>query len=261
MDEVLGQTIEELVSETEALVPIITFNQDLDGILGGGIALQKVTELFGESGVGKTTLCCQLALDVQIPVSLGGFESECLFIDTENTFLKERVRRMAEECASHCRNIEPSSHLTTESLLNGIHLIRCGTVDELREIIHDVEDYIRVHSKVKLIVIDSLAFPFYTGTEKFSERGKVLYEIFEKLFRVAVNQSVAIVVTNNMTTRFTVEGRFEYTIPFLGQIWTHIPNVRLLLEFNGKIRKAKLEKGTPQGRKTAVFKITSAGIR
>lgn len=35
---------------------IITFNQKLDTLLGGGISLGHLTEVFGEKGVGKTSL-------------------------------------------------------------------------------------------------------------------------------------------------------------------------------------------------------------
>lgn len=254
------KTIPELIAEEKLLLPIVTFNRELDGILGGGIRLQKVTEIFGDKGVGKTTLCCQLALDVQIPAHLGGLESECLFIDTENTFVKERVKSMAEDCASHCKKIERSSQLTTESLLDGIHYIQCGSVDQLRRIIQDIDEYTNVNTKVKLIIIDTLAFPFYARAECFSERGKVLYEIFETLFRIALQKKLAIVVTNNMTTRFSPVGN-QYHVPYLGDIWTHIPNVRLYLDFNGSIRKAKLVKGSQKRDKTVVFKITYAGLR
>jgi RAD51-like protein 2 len=41
-------------------------------LLGGGIPLGEVTELCGIPGVGKTQFGMQLALDVQIPESLGG---------------------------------------------------------------------------------------------------------------------------------------------------------------------------------------------
>ena len=36
--------------------PIVTFCQDLDEMLGGGVPLGKITELCGAPGVGKTQI-------------------------------------------------------------------------------------------------------------------------------------------------------------------------------------------------------------
>ena len=44
----------------------------LDNILGGGIPLQGITEICGESGSGKTQLALQLALHAQLPKVNGG---------------------------------------------------------------------------------------------------------------------------------------------------------------------------------------------
>ena len=37
----------------------------IDKTLGGGIRLGQITELYGESGCGKTQLCIQMSLEVQ----------------------------------------------------------------------------------------------------------------------------------------------------------------------------------------------------
>ena len=46
----------------------------LDGFLRGGILKQGITELTGVSSSGKTQLCLQLCLTVQLPKALGGLE-------------------------------------------------------------------------------------------------------------------------------------------------------------------------------------------
>ena len=40
----------------------------------GGILSQTLTEISGESASGKTQLCMQLCLTVQLPKKLGGLE-------------------------------------------------------------------------------------------------------------------------------------------------------------------------------------------
>jgi DNA repair protein RAD51 len=64
----------------------------LNDILGGGISAGAITELFGESGVGKTLLCHTLAVSCQLPIRFGGGEGQCMYIDTENSFSTCRIQ-------------------------------------------------------------------------------------------------------------------------------------------------------------------------
>ncbi len=45
-------------------------------MLGGGWPRGEVTEVCGIPNTGKTQMCIQLALDVQIPTSMGGVQGE-----------------------------------------------------------------------------------------------------------------------------------------------------------------------------------------
>lgn len=44
----------------------------LDEVLQGGLVSHGITEISGESASGKTQLCLQLSLNVQLPESQGG---------------------------------------------------------------------------------------------------------------------------------------------------------------------------------------------
>lgn len=46
--------------------------QILDGFLCGGILREGITEITGESSSGKTQICLQLCLSVQLPQDRGG---------------------------------------------------------------------------------------------------------------------------------------------------------------------------------------------
>lgn len=37
----------------------------MDRTLGGGVRLGQLTEIYGESGCGKTQLCVQMSLEIQ----------------------------------------------------------------------------------------------------------------------------------------------------------------------------------------------------
>lgn len=47
----------------------------------------------------------QLAVDVQIPECFGGVAGEAVFIDTEGTFMVDRVVDIAAACVRHCHLI------------------------------------------------------------------------------------------------------------------------------------------------------------
>jgi len=65
-------------------------------INAGGIETGAITELFGEFRTGKSQLCHTLAVTCQLPVSMGGGEGKCLYIDTEGTFRPVRLLAAAE---------------------------------------------------------------------------------------------------------------------------------------------------------------------
>lgn len=88
-------------------------------MLGGGIPIGEVTELCGVPGVGKTQLwlkttrffstidssSMQIAVDVQIPPVFKGVGGQALYIDTEGSFMAERLAQMAASVASHIHRI------------------------------------------------------------------------------------------------------------------------------------------------------------
>jgi hypothetical protein len=47
----------------------------------------EITELAGMPGVGKTRMCMQLAINVQLPAKIGGVQGEvCYFVSAINSF-------------------------------------------------------------------------------------------------------------------------------------------------------------------------------
>ncbi|AIO01551.1 recombinase rad51, putative [Leishmania panamensis] len=105
------RTLRELYAEVEARqarglpTHVTTFSRQLDGILGGGIPVDGVTEISGPPGVGKTQLLMQLAVSCAMPVEFGGMGGACLFVDTEGSFVVERLEQMATAAVSLVRTI------------------------------------------------------------------------------------------------------------------------------------------------------------
>lgn len=89
-------TATEIHSRRSELVHITTGSKGLDTVLGGGIETGAITELFGEFRTGKSQICHTLAVTCQLPISMGGGEGKCLYIDTEGTFRPVRMLAVAE---------------------------------------------------------------------------------------------------------------------------------------------------------------------
>jgi len=65
-------TAYELYEKRRGIRRISTGVKSLDELLGGGIETRAITEFVGEFGVGKTQLCHQLSVMVQLPEEKGG---------------------------------------------------------------------------------------------------------------------------------------------------------------------------------------------
>ena len=76
----------------------ITFGcASLDSVTNGGIICGKITEIYGESGSGKTQIALQLALNAQLPQRLNGTRKKSIYICTENSFPIKRMNQMIVE--------------------------------------------------------------------------------------------------------------------------------------------------------------------
>ncbi|KAK7829904.1 hypothetical protein U0070_003359 [Myodes glareolus] len=210
----------ELLEQEHTQGFIITFCSALDNILGGGIPLTKTTEVCGVPGVGKTQLCMQLAVDVQIPECFGGVAGEAVFIDTEGSFMVDRVATLATACIQHLR-LTAGAHMdeehqkaledfTLENILSHIYYFRCHDYTELLAQVYLLPDFLSDHSKVQLVIIDGIAFPFRHDLEDLSLR----------------------------------------------ESWGHAATIRLIFHWEQKQRFATLYKSPSQKESTVPFQIT-----
>ena len=72
---------DELIKMRQNVKRLSTGSKQLDELLGGGLETQTITEFYGEYGVGKSILCHQLAVNVQLPEDKGGLNgSRCTSI-------------------------------------------------------------------------------------------------------------------------------------------------------------------------------------
>ncbi|XP_030648090.1 DNA repair protein RAD51 homolog 3 [Chanos chanos] len=256
----------QLLQQEQTLGTIVTFCSELDSVLGGGLPVGKTTEICGAPGIGKTQLCIQLAVDVQIPVCFGGLGGQAVYIDTEGSFLIQRAVDIAQAAVDHCSLLADDAEqrkslkeFTVEKILSNLFLIRCHDYVELLAEIYLLPEFLAQHPDVRLVVIDSIAFPFRHDFEDLSQRTRLLNGLAQQLIQMATKHSVAVVLTNQMTTKVW-RGQSKL-VPALGESWGHAATQRLILHWEGSKRLASLYKSPSQMEATVQYQITGEGFR
>ncbi len=242
----------ELKKERLNIGRITTGSRKLDELLGGGVETRTITEFFGEYGTGKTQICMQLAVNVQLPREKGGLEGKALFIDSEGTFRWERVEAMARAVG-----------LDPDKAMSNIIWARAISSDHQMAIVEEAMDLIPKEN-IKLLVVDSVTGHFraeYPGRENLAVRQQKLNRHLHQLARIAEIYDVAVVVTNQVMARPDVFYG-DPTIAVGGHVLAHAPGVRVQLRRGrGNRRIARIVDAPHLPESEAVFVITDAGIR
>ncbi|KAI4356783.1 hypothetical protein L6164_000775 [Bauhinia variegata] len=263
-----GQTAWAMLNEENLSQRITTSCADLDSILDGGISCKEVTEIGGLPGIGKTQIGIQLAVNVQIPVEYGGLGGKAIYIDTEGSFMVERVLQIAEACIEDMS--EYSHHFPKDfqackvkmhpnSILENIYYFRVCSYSEQIALVNYLDKFITEHKDIKIIIIDSVTFHFRQDFEDMARRTRLLGEMALKLMKLARKFSLAVVLFNQVTIKHT-EGSFQLTLA-LGDSWSHSCTNRIILFWKGDERYAYIDKSPSLKPATAPYAVTSRGIR
>ncbi|XP_039732490.1 DNA repair protein XRCC3 isoform X2 [Pteropus medius] len=131
----------------------------LDGLLGGGLPLDGITELAGCSSAGKTQLALQLCLAVQFPQRHGGLEAGAVYICTEDAFPSQRLQQLIAQ--QQCLRADvPGEVVRKIKFSNQIFIKHAADVDALLECVRRNVPVLLSRGMVRLVVIDSVAAPF-----------------------------------------------------------------------------------------------------
>ncbi|XP_001358289.3 DNA repair protein RAD51 homolog 3 [Drosophila pseudoobscura] len=207
---------------------IATGHKSLDRHLGGGISLRQITELVGNSGTGKTKMCLQLCLNVQIPKSAGGLEGAALFIDTRQDFHPDRLQELARDLEKEYKQRAPD--FQAAKMLQNVHYVSCPNAVQLMATVLSSYRHLIAHPNIKVIVIDSLAFSLRM-LDDGAQRFELLLELVESMRRLLREHEVAWVVTNVLTHRCI--GDQFHVVPALGEMYSHLINERIWFSRNG----------------------------
>jgi DNA repair protein RadA len=243
---------DELVKMRQNVHRLTTGSSMLDKLLGGGIESQSITEFYGEYGSGKSQICHQLCVNVQLPPEQGGLDGAALYIDTENTFRTERIFQMAQNLG-----------LDPKEAIKKIIFAEAFTSDHQIFLLENADKIIK-ENNVRLIIVDSLTSHFrseYLGREMLQERQQKLNKHMHMLIKLARGFNAVAVVTNQVMSKPDVF--FGDAIhPVGGHIVAHTSHTRVFLRKSarGPVRIARLVSSPYLAEGEGVFRVTERGI-
>ncbi|GAX80377.1 hypothetical protein CEUSTIGMA_g7816.t1 [Chlamydomonas eustigma] len=271
----------------------------LDASMRCGVPAGGITELVGSAGVGKSQTCFQLALMTSAPLDCGGIGASVIYIDTERKFSSTRLSEMAR-CRFPHQLIPGSAALS--NMLSRVLLISPTSIEQLMKCLEGLEAGIMQH-RVGLVVLDSIAALVRSdlsgvsvtstsvasrshmgdgrvlndslGDSSIVARQEVIGQVASRLKYLAESFKIPVVVTNQVTTRFsdatTAHGfQQQQQLPStmdqghltaaLGTKWAHCVNVRLVLDRLAERRFMKVAKSPSSDNIACEYKITAQGV-
>lgn len=207
-----------------ALAHVATPFPALDALLGGGVAVGRVTEVVGTSGSGKTLLCHALA------GAAARHGRRVLYVDaTGASFAPRALAQWLDDADTRAvlRNVRVRRILDADSFIETLQSLLDGDDDDddEEELWEDDED--EDEENPGLVIVDgftALFAPVLCGAAG-SIGSAVLCKAGRLLRNLARQQSRAVVVTNWM-----VSGVTAALHPALGEQWRAAVHTRLLIE-------------------------------
>ncbi len=159
-----------------------TFNvRDIDGLFPG-FRSGDFAVLYGPQSV--TSLTSSLCVRAQLPVQLGGLESDVVFIDCANSSSLSDIE--------HAAQIEK---LDTKAALEQVYNIRVYTAYRLTSLIMErLQEAVETHD-AKLIVISDIASPFLHDNVDDQEAKTFYSQIMNYLANFAKKHHLIIIAT------------------------------------------------------------------
>ena len=254
--DTLGWSEFNKASDTEEKAEYIhTGSKELDRILGGGLQTGRLTEVYGPFKSGKTNFAHTVAVTVLLPKENGGMNGNVAYIDTENTFSRSKIGRIAKRFG-----------MTPKEALSRIFEARIYSSDHQLQMIQKAESLCK-NQNVKLIVLDSLMALLraeYVGIGMLARRQGVLNNMIHGLSRIAETYNCAVVLTNQVATQ--MKGMFSANDAIGGNIVAHGCHFRVMFKTKGFSANSSLQRrgiivdAPDLPPEECEFFITSAGV-
>jgi len=242
------------LEKRKRLVRITTGSKELDNLLGGGFESNSITEIFGEFRTGKTQICHTLCVTCQLPRENGGGAGKAIYIDTEGTFIPEKLIPIAERFG-----LEP------EEVIQNVLYARAYNSDHQNKLLFQV-CALMAENKYSLLIVDSATALYrtdYNGRGELSARQMSLAKFLRNLQKIADEHKVAVVITNQVVAQVdgNAFGGGNDKKPIGGHIMAHACQTRLYLRKGLKENRiCKIYDSPSLPESEATFSITSEGI-
>ncbi|XP_037029535.1 DNA repair protein XRCC3-like isoform X2 [Bradysia coprophila] len=258
----------------------------IDRILGNGISTVGITEICGEAGSGKSQLCLQLAVTVQLPEYLGGLGRGAVYISTESSVPVSRTFDIAQhfkkqhggqvDHINFSDNIFIKEVLTENFPLNYSDPInsKCLGSTELLECVNHGLPILMNRSRVGLLIIDSIGAVFRIASN-YIARAEQMRDLCEALLKLSEKHRCAVVCVNQMSAVInskTSASPENQNVPCLGLLWANLVTTRLQIHHNSRtldensqstlqpVRKIRVMFAPDLRQDSAEFIITSNGV-
>ncbi|AEA48093.1 DNA repair and recombination protein RadB [Archaeoglobus veneficus] len=207
----------------------------IDSLLGGGFETGTITQIYGASATGKTSLCLMLAYNTALRFG------KVAYIDTEG-LSGERVKQIFEK----------------GEVLKNVYIYDVFDFKQQSVAIKELAKLCR-KEEVRLVIVDSFTALYRSELEdeRAVQMKRELVHQLTFLLGLARKYGLAVVITNQMFTDVkTGEDK-----PLGGPSIDHLSKVILALERSNSERKATLVKhrSKPEG-ESCTFRITDRGL-
>ena len=230
----------------------------IDELGTSGVRLGETIEFFGPFRSGKSQICHQLCVTVQLPPELGGVGRKAVFIDTEGTFSPSRIKaihaKLQQELGWEKKFEDVLRDITYARAYNSDH--QMSLVERLLELLYNRKD------EYGVVVLDSATAHFraeYAGRGTLAERQQTINYHLSTLGRVADTYNVAVAITNQVQSN---PAAFfgDPTQPAGGNILGHWAVTRFYLrKSKGEKRIIRVFDSPYLPESEAVFAITPEG--
>lgn len=231
----------------------------IDEITYGGIIVRSITEIFGEAGSGKSQICMQLAINVQLPEHFGGLNGKCVYVSTDKRIETRRLDAMAKSVKKVFAN---SPEVQEISFLDNIFVEEFNTIHEFQSFVYKkLPRMLELHPDIKLVVIDSIAGIFRIETS-FMERANLMRVLALKLEILSDLHNFVIIATNHITASSQETGESETAA--LGTTWESMVGIQLNVKNTSQYSPSRVRKievvSSGIEKRSAKFLITGNGL-
>jgi DNA repair protein RadA len=224
-----------------------------------GMREGETYEFFGAFRSGKSQVCHQLCVTVQLPEDKGGLSKKAIFLDTEGTFSPSRLTQIATRI-----KLERNWDKPVDDILKDIIYARVKNSDSQQAIVLKLLEFLGDNpNEYGILVLDSVSAHFraeYAGRGTLAERQQTLNYHLSVLHRIADTYGLIIAVTNQVQSN-PAQFFGDPTNAVGGNIMGHWAGTRCYLrKSKGEKRIIKIYDSPVLPENEAVFEITESGV-